>query len=245
MRRYRAMIVVPCYNEAERLPVQIFSVYAAAHPDICFCFVDDGSTDATQSILVHLCATGSNLRWMALPSNQGKAAAVRAGMRTCSEEAEFLGFWDADLSTPLAEIERFLAVFKERPEKKMVIGARWAHIGVSIRRRAFRHGVGRMIATFIDSYLKLSIYDTQCGAKIFRNDTARILFDDPFVSRWLFDVELFRRLISREGLTAVDRMVVELPLDVWIDVPGSKLTCFSVFRIIYEMIRIRFHYKVQ
>ena len=245
MKQYRAVIIVPCYNEAERLPVQVFSVYAAAHPDICFCFVDDGSTDATQAILVHLCAAGSNLRWMALPRNQGKAAAVRAGMQACSADAEFLGFWDADLSTPLAEIGRFLAVFEKRPEKKMVIGARWAHIGVNIRRRAFRHGVGRVIATLIDGYLKLSIYDTQCGAKIFRSDTARVLFDEPFVSRWLFDVELFRRLISREGLAAVDRTVVELPLDVWIDVPGSKLTCLSVFRIIYEMIRIRFHYKVQ
>lgn len=245
MNRYQAVIVVPCYNEAERLPVQVFSVYAATHPEIGFCFVDDGSTDATQEILIHLCTAGPNLRWIALPENQGKAAAVRAGVKACSLDAGFIGFWDADLSTPLAEIGRFLAVLEERPEKKMVIGARWAHIGVNIRRRAFRHGVGRVIATLIDFYLKLSVYDTQCGAKIFRSDTARVLFDEPFVSRWLFDVELFRRLISREGLAGVDRTVVELPLDIWIDVPGSKLTCFSVFRIIYEMIRIRLHYKVR
>lgn len=244
MKRYLAAIIVPCYNEAERLPTQVFSVYAAAHPDIFFCFVDDGSTDSTQAVLTHLCAAGSNLRWIALPRNQGKAAAVRAGMKACAEEAEFIGFWDADLSTPLVEIERFLEVFKTRPEKKMVIGARWAHIGVNIHRRAFRHGVGRAIATLIDFYLKLSIYDTQCGAKIFRSETARVLFAESFVSRWLFDVELFRRLISLEGLAGVDRTVVELPLDVWIDVPGSKLSCFSVFRIIYEMIRISLHYKV-
>lgn len=244
MKQYLATLIVPCYNEAERLPAHVFSIYAAAHPEICFCFVDDGSTDSTQAVLTHLCTPGSNMRWIALPHNQGKAAAVRAGVKTCADEAQFIGFWDADLSTPLVEIERFLEVFKARPEKTMVIGARWAHIGVNIRRRPFRHGVGRAIATIIDFYLKLSIYDTQCGAKIFRSATAHVLFAEPFVSRWLFDVELFRRLIEREGLAAVDKTVVELPLDVWIDVPGSKLNCLSVFRIAYEMIRIRLHYKV-
>jgi len=245
MKQYLATIVVPCYNEAERLPVQVFAVYAAAHPEICFCFVNDGSTDATEEILTHLCAAGSNLKRIALQRNQGKAAAVRAGMKACADEAEFIGFWDADLSTPLLEIERFLLVLQERSEKEMVIGARWAHIGVNIRRRAFRHVVGRVIATIIDFYLKLSVYDTQCGAKIFRSETARVLFDEPFVSRWLFDVELFRRLISLDGPAGVDRAVAELPLDIWIDVPGSKLGCFSVFRIVYEMIRIRLHYKVR
>src|SRR5436309_1538575 len=136
-----------------------------------------------------------------LSRNGGKAEAVRRGVVSALERPpDFVGFWDADLATPLSELPSFVDVLARNKETQMVFGARVRLLGRDISRRPSRHYVGRVGATLISSTLGLPVYDTQCGAKLFRaSDMFRDLFAAPFVSRWIFDVEIIARLVQRIG----------------------------------------------
>ena len=98
----------------------------AKWPWVSFCFVDDGSTDSTAEKIAHLERLSPSVRALYLPKNMGKAEAVRAGVRyLCNNAcADYIGFWDADLATPLDEIPSFMRYFEERPHIKAVIGSR-------------------------------------------------------------------------------------------------------------------------
>jgi len=222
------VLVVPCYNEAERLDARAFRTFAAAAPGVRLLFVNDGSTDGTAEVLNELCRDEPALEAMHLHANRGKAEAVRAGILAALEtKPAFVGFWDADLSTPLDELPAFLAVFEQHADIEMVFGARVNLLGRSIRRKLTRHYIGRIFATVVASTLQLPIYDTQCGAKVFRvtEDLAE-LFRDPFLSKWVFDVEIIARSIaSRRGTDRpqVREIIYEVPLMSWHDVGGSKL----------------------
>ena len=102
-----------------------------------------------------------------------------------------------------------------------------ALLGRDIRRSNRRHYLGRVFATLASSVLALRVYDTQCGAKLFRNTEAiRYLFEREFLSSWAFDVEILARLRQLERakqIQPVTRIVVEVPLRQWIDVRGSKI----------------------
>src|SRR5207248_10840878 len=114
-----------------------------------------------------------------------------------------IGFWDADLATPFSELPGFLAILESRAAIQIVIGARVRLLGRDISRRPSRHYVGRVGATLIASSLGLAVYDTQCGAKLFRvNDTMRKVFAAPFLSRWIFDVEIIARFVQMRGRDA-------------------------------------------
>ncbi|MBA3606474.1 MAG: hypothetical protein H0W46_11010, partial [Acidimicrobiia bacterium] len=81
--------------------------------------------------------------------------------------------------------------------------------------------LGRLYATFSSAVLGLAVYDTQCGAKVFRNSPAlRSALAQPFTGRWSFDVELLGRL-ARDGVPTA--AFLEVPLQAWTDVHGSKL----------------------
>src|SRR5262245_47970847 len=99
----RATIVIPCFNEAARLDTQRFVQYAVAAPGVDFVMVNDGSTDDTLEqlgILRRFCPQG--FRVVDLPTNCGKAEAVRQGLlNALQSEPEYVGYWDADLATPL------------------------------------------------------------------------------------------------------------------------------------------------
>ena len=213
-------MVVPCRNEARRLDQTAFVEAVEKWPWMSFCFVDDGSTDSTAEILAHLVNLHPAFHAIYLPSNVGKAEAVRAGMRhVCANtHADFAGFWDADLATPLCEVPRFMRIFDKSPETKAVIGSRWPHLGADIRRTAGRGLAGGLAKLIIRRVLGAQVWDTQCGAKIFARELADAIFRDRFRLRWLFDVELLLRLGKR-----LKSEVRECPLECWFDVPGSNV----------------------
>lgn len=238
----RAIIVVPCYNEERRLPAEKFRTF----PGVEFLFVNDGSRDGTRRVLESLAASDpSRLSVLNLENNSGKAEAVRRGMLAAMErKPDLAGFWDADLATPLTEIPLFLEIFEARPEIEMVFAARVRLLGRNISRRAQRHYIGRVGATLISSTLKMAVYDTQCGAKLFRvSDAMRDLFAKPFLSRWIFDVEIIARLAQQRGRDAAARAIYELPVREWHDIEGSKVGGLDFLRSLRDLWRIRNAYR--
>ncbi len=242
------VLVVPCYNEAARLDVETFRSFAARTPGVRFLFVNDGSSDNTAEVIEGLQrADPARFGVHALDVNRGKAQAVRAGFLHALEEGpDFVGFWDADLSTPLDELPAYLAVFDERPGIEMVFGSRVNLLGRSIRRKLSRHYIGRVFATVVAWALKLPIYDTQCGAKVFRvSDDLPGLFRDPFISKWIFDVEIIARAIAARPGTdrpPVSEIIYELPLTRWHDVEGSKIRPKDFVIVSLDFLRIYWRY---
>jgi glycosyltransferase involved in cell wall biosynthesis len=244
--RVRVIIVVPCYNEERRLPVEAFRQFRSETTKVEFCFVNDGSRDGTLRLLESLQKEDpSRFTALNLDRNRGKAEAVRRGVVASMEKnPDFIGFWDADLATPLSELPSFFAVLRERAEIEMVFAARVRLLGRKISRRPARHYVGRVGATLISSSLGLAVYDTQCGAKIFRVTPAiRQIFEAPFISPWIFDVELIARYVEAHGRDAAARAIYELPIKEWHDVPGSKVRWVDFLRALNDLRKIHRAYK--
>jgi glycosyltransferase involved in cell wall biosynthesis len=244
----RCTIVVPCYNEADRLQPQKFAEFLAAVPNVGFLFVNDGSKDKTQQVLEALRREFSqSVEVLNKPVNGGKSEAVRDGMLRAIElgKSGFVGFWDADLATPLEAIPQLLEKLVEIPQLQMVLGSRIRLLGREIHRKASRHYLGRIFATVASAILHLPIYDTQCGAKIFRvtPELSQIL-SEPFVSRWVFDVELIARFIVLKGRNAdlLHDSIYEFPLFKWEDVAGSKVQPADFLRAFVDMVKIRQKY---
>lgn len=235
-----ATLVIPCFNERRRLRVDDFA-RLAAEAGLRLHFVDDGSTDGTAEVLEQIRQRApAQVSW-ASQANAGKAEAVRAGMRRAlAGGAALVGYLDADLSTPAAEAGRLVAEAR-RADVDVVLGARVALLGRTIERSTVRHLLGRAFATGASLALRLPVYDTQCGAKVFRATPAlRLALERPFRSRWVFDVELLGRLLAGgEGAPPVaPARMVEVPLREWRHAPGSKIGPLQMLRAAFELVLI-------
>ncbi len=233
-------IVVPCFNEAARLNVDAFLALVRANRRTRLLFVNDGSTDATLAVLTGAAAAcGGGIDVLNLTRNCGKAEAVRCGVLAALKlDPEFVGYWDADLSTPLSDIDNFAAVLAGAPALLLVTGARVQLLGRDIVRSPTRHYLGRVFATAASMVLRLPVYDTQCGAKLFRvtSRTAE-LFGEPFGSRWIFDVELLARLMDGDHGDPFT-VVYEYPVARWHNVAGSKVGSKDFLRAGLDLYRI-------
>jgi dolichyl-phosphate beta-glucosyltransferase len=241
-RGVRTAIVVPCFNEAARLdPAGLADL--AARTGATIVYVDDGSTDQTGAILRGIVdGAPDRAALVQLPVNVGKGECVRRGLQhALGTGAGIVGYYDADLATPPAEMARLVATMHEDPDLAVVVGARVGLLGHHIERSMVRHYLGRVFATASSLVLGLEIYDTQCGAKVFRDgpELQRALAT-PFTSRWAFDVELLARLHhgvdGASGLPAT--AFREVPLAEWRDVHGSKLAPRGALRSVLDLARI-------
>jgi dolichyl-phosphate beta-glucosyltransferase len=241
------ILVVPCYNEELRLAPEAFRAFVLAGHRLTFLFVNDGSRDGTMRVLETLRAERPDaVRVLDLPQNVGKAEAVRQGfLAAFGEKPDYIGFWDADLATPLDEVPRFVEILEAQPARQMVFGARVKLMGRQIERRVSRHYLGRVFATAVSTVLGLAIYDTQCGAKIFRTTASLAeVFARRFEARWIFDVEILARFLkmwAASGVLAPDA-IYELPLLTWKDVAGSKLKSTDFLKAIEDLWKIRRQY---
>ena len=223
------IVVIPCYNEAERLDAQRFVSAAKSDPSLSFLFVDDGSRDATRTVLQRASEQlPAQLSALSLDQNAGKAEAVRRGLQAAFERSPgIVAYLDADLATPLEELGPMRALFEAQPELQAVLGSRVGLLGRDVVRKPTRHYLGRIFASVASVLLDLNVYDTQCGAKLFRNTPAvRSIFAEPFSVSWTFDVEVLARLakLARDGaIPPLARSAMEHPLRRWRDVAGSKL----------------------
>ena len=240
------VIVIPCYNERQRLDADAFREFILDHKNIGFLFVNDGSTDGTRELLDEL-ASGSpeRLRAMHLVRNGGKAEAVRRGLlEAAGLGVRYAGFWDADLATPLDAIPEFVGHLDAQEDVQMIFGARVRLLGRQIERRAVRHYLGRVFATTASLVLGVPFYDTQCGAKLFRvSPEIKRLFETPFRSRWIFDVEIVARFLCEPHSAPVGSLIHERPLERWRDVAGSKVRPRDFARALIELWKIGRAYR--
>lgn len=238
-------IILPCFNEYERIDKEACVNFLKNTKNVNLVFSDDGSTDDTISILkkiqkpfkerVHLCISNTN---------NGKAEAVRKAVLYIKEKnlnASKIAYIDADLAVSLEECFELSQYINK--DVLFVFGSRISKVDNTIVRSSFRHYSGRMVATVISKLLDIPVYDTQCGCKIFNGDLALDVFEYKFISRWLFDVEIFFRIINSYSRKDLKNLAREVPLKSWIDTGGSKVKLSYFFKMWYEFYLIKKKYR--
>lgn len=237
-------IVVPCYNEEQRLNPFAFRRFLADSPRCRLIFVNDGSRDGTLEVLHRLaeaCEPGL-IEVVDLPQNGGKAEAVRQGMlHAWHGGADLIGFWDADLATPLDAVDEFVRVFDRHEGIEIVVGSRLVLLGHAVERNAKRSLLGRCFAWAASLAIGIRLQDTQCGAKMFRRTPALpAILNRRFLSRWIFDVEILARWRQLQACGAADlhSCLYEKPLDVWTEIAGSRLKATDFLKAPLELWKI-------
>jgi glycosyltransferase involved in cell wall biosynthesis len=196
-----------------------------------FIFVNDGSKDETKKLLdqIKRCTTQTTV--LSLPKNSGKGEAIRQGVKVALlDRPNYIGYLDADLSTSLDE---FYQLQKQAFLKDidMALASRIKKIDTIIERSFIRHIIGRIIATIIDKKFNLGVYDTQCGAKIFKPQILEKVIHKPFYTKWFFDVEILWRIKDLN----IDYKASEVPLKAWRNVKNSKISVLSFPTILKEL----------
>ncbi|WP_046758610.1 response regulator [Kordia jejudonensis] len=238
-------VVIPCYNEAERLLSTEFTDFIDRNSGYHLCFVNDGSTDATLEVL-HNLQNGREdfITVYDCEQNGGKAEAVRLGMLHMAQQddLDYIGFLDADLSTDLADFDDLVSTI-EGSDFKIVSGSRISRMGANITKESARKIISLTINLIIRNILSMNFKDTQCGAKIFHKDVINLAFDQKFITKWLFDVEIFMRMRRHFGLDKARAMMCEKPLKRWIHADGSKLSMKDSIKIIGQLGQIAWSYR--
>ncbi len=239
-------IVIPCYNEANRLQLDRFQNFIDNNKSYILCFVNDGSKDETLEQLEDFRTGNESLVIIEnLAINQGKAEAVRNGVQAllALSDVETIGYLDADLATGFEDYMR-LENQIHTEGKNMVFGSRKMDDSEGIERSAFRKFASWVIGMMIKVLIGMPINDTQCGAKVFTRALARDIFDRSFLSRWLFDVEIFIRINNKFSKASME-VIKEVALDQWEEVEGSKITMRDTLKFPLALLEIGYDYKLK
>jgi len=224
-------IIIPCYNEEKRLNKAAFNLFLQSHTDIRFYFVNDGSNDSTVKIIGDFFPS-DKIEIINLSTNSGKGEAVRQGITHVlnSHPPKYIGYLDADLSTSLEEFYR-LCIYATEKDADFIFGSRIKMLGSEIKRSFLRHIIGRLIVTLLDKKFRLGYYDTQCGAKLFKSEILHSVMNEPFSTKWFFDIELFLRLKEKNQ----EYVGIEYPLKNWKNIKDSKINLLSFPSVIKEI----------
>jgi len=230
-------VIIPAYNEAQRLPPHASGLLAylrAHYPAFELIVVDDGSRDDTATVVRAALAGEPRARLLAYQPNRGKGYAIRTGV-LASRGAAVL-FLDADMSTPIEEIP---AALEQLARADIVIGSRdLPSSDIRARQPLFRQMASELFKWVRCLMVGLwDISDTQCGFKAYRGPVARQLFALARVDRFMFDVEILY-LAERAGLR-----IVEIPV-LWTNSPGSKVRFWEgLVNMIRDLWRIRWQHR--
>jgi dolichyl-phosphate beta-glucosyltransferase len=225
-------LVVPCYNEASRLPLEYWNTLLEL-PDFYWIFVDDGSKDATHEILVNLTEQHAHAEVLKLARNSGKGEAVRQGLLHALKIHPNVpvGFVDSDGSFEIFDILRFAHLYNmlESDGQPHAVWASRQHLaGRSTDREPARALISATISSLLHLGNRAMPRDTQCGFKIFpATEQLQTALSTPFTSRWLFDTELYHRLPGQK--------IWEEPLRSCKHAPGSKVSGLATLRLLLEM----------
>jgi glycosyltransferase involved in cell wall biosynthesis len=208
-------IIIPCFNEAQRLPASLEKIAAyirERRPNAEVIVVDDGSTDGTAAIAESWRDRIPRLRVLSNGMNRGKGYSVRHG--SLEAQGEIILFTDADLSSPIDEGEKLLAALQTHD---VAIGSRAMDRGlIEVHESLFREFAGIIFNRIVRTILWLPFVDTQCGFKVFRRERCRIIFEQQTIERFGFDPELLY-LARHHGLS-----IKEVPVR-WAHSPATKV----------------------
>lgn len=224
-------VVIPCYNEAERLGPMLDLVRAHAGLGWQWVFVDDGSRDATAERIGNLAADPAlDVALVRHERNRGKGAAVRSGFQRA--ERELVGYVDADLAASPLEFQPFLDGENLRAGRELLLGIRLLTEQKQVERTIFRHAIGRIYQTYVSSMTGLTVYDTQCGFKLLATDRARAIASHMCCNGFAFDVELILLARDRFGMA-----IREEPVH-WREQGDSRVLPHHALRMFWEILRI-------
>lgn len=230
-------VVVPAYNEATRLgrSLPVLLDHLRALPEACrVVVVDDGSTDGTADAVRALMTAHPELDLLSLTRQQGKGAAIRAGM--LASQSDVVGFMDADLSTSLDHISQ--AVTELERGADVVIGSRALPTSHTVTAQPTYRRVGARVFREITRVIGAvpNTPDAQCGFKFFRGAVAYDLFVSTVINRWMFDLEILRLAVYRNYKLA------QIPVE-WTNDPDSRLRLtIDTLRMIRDLARIRLRF---
>lgn len=238
-------VVIPCYNEEDRLSSKEFLNFIDSNLGYLLCFVNDGSTDKTLEVLNSLRkGRENNIMVYDCEKNGGKAEAVRQGVLHLAKQSQldYIGYLDADLSTDFRDFDDLVKTI-ETSDFKIVSGSRMSRMGADITKESARKIISKTINLIIRTILGMPFNDTQCGAKIMDKDIANLVFKDKFITRWIFDVEIFIRMRKHYGKKKAISYICEQPLKRWIHADGSKLSMKDSVKIVGQLGQIAIHYR--
>ncbi len=214
-RRVRLSVIIPAFNEAARIGKTLEELCAYVPtlvPDYEIRVVDDGSDDETATIADHVARRDQRVVLQREP-HRGKGWAVRAGLLAATGELRFM--CDADLSMPLSELPRFLAMVPSQCD--IAIGSREGIGSRRVGEPAYRHAMGRVFSALIKAMVLPGVDDTQCGFKLFTSQAVETVFPMTTIAGWAFDVEVLL-MAQLQGLR-----VQEVPIE-WHYRENSKVS---------------------
>ena len=227
-------IVVPAFNEAGRLPVTLpaFAAFCESRGATDVLVVNDGSVDDTRDVLDAFSRRHPAVRAMHNPTNHGKGYALRQGV--LHSRGEWVLVTDADLSTPLEDIDRLFEAVAASGAL-IAVGSRAVDRSlVGVRQSAPREWSGRFFNVVMRTVTGLPFRDTQCGFKLYRRDAATIVFSRQRLHGFGSDVEDLV-IAGSQGLRAV-----EVPVH-WNNVEGTRVGALSGGRAFADLLVVRWH----
>jgi dolichyl-phosphate beta-glucosyltransferase len=212
-------VVVPAYNEAEHIKNTLVSIHdflSKGQDDFEIITVDDGSIDETAKTVEELSKELGNIK-LIKNEHRGKGYSVKTGVLAASKDIVL--FSDADLSTPIEELEGFIKYLDEGYD--VVIGSRALKESNLIKKQGFlRRTMGKVFNLFIRMFLFGGINDTQCGFKAFKGSVAKELFSLQRLDGFCFDAEILY-IARRKGYSIKEAGVR------WINREHSKVSIVS------------------
>ncbi len=240
----KAWIVVPCYNEEKRLELDRFSTALTEYSWLNICFVDDGSSDKTYMVLSEYANNNKNrVKVITNPVNLGKAGSVRNGILEGLKEKgyDYYGYLDADLSITIFDLAGMYIALNSSDEKMLAMAARVRLLGRDIVAKGYRNIIGNIFTIIASAILRVRIFDTQCGGKLFTKSFAEIVFKDELETSWCFDIELLLRLQKHYSDPKIlKRVVIEYPLTSCVHVEGSKVKASHILSVVGDLLRLMY-----
>jgi len=240
----KIIIIIPCFNEAQRLDLSYFNKLSRIQ-NTMWVFVDDGSTDSTSKILKNY-SKKKNIIYVKIQHNVGKSNAIAHGMNYAFSKISnigWIGFLDSDGAFAIGDVESIIKMTSSIEKYDALYTSRVKMAGRNIKRNNARHIIARLITSFFGLVWKDIPYDTQSGFKLYRySDNFNSIFIKLFKTKWFFDIELSIRYLNykKKNIT-----VWEEPVSSWFDIPGSKINYRQSMRIILEVIYIFYLLLIQ
>ena len=236
----KCCIIIPCYNESERILAAEFLTFVAENQNFTLLFVNDGSTDDTLNVLQKLSEQHAQINFLHLSKNVGKAEAVRTGILDAlkNEYYSYVAFLDADLAIPLEEFKRLFELTTANTHLEFTYLSKIRRVDAAVNQTYKRFLMGRILSVMTRLSLKLPVYDTQCGCKLFSKNIASAVFKLPFISSWLFDIEIFWRILTHKNRAYFTTNTLEIPLNKLMNRGSSKVSGKALFKLPFEFLKI-------